>query len=271
MNNIIDYYSRFDEWGRLDREPLEFIVNMYYLNKYLPKKGHILDNGAGPGKYAMRLAQAGYQVSLSDLTPALVEKAREQAKQLQLTSKFTGFYVQNAIALSEFNNDSFDASLMLGPMYHLQQEEDRMRALQELYRVTKPGGTVFVAFQSRTRMQLNSLQNPLHWKPNHTMEGIERFISSGSFNHEDQGRFTGAYYFGVEEIRPFMEQYGFESLELIGSTSVGGLLDTKASEYWLEQGEEVYQKFINMMIETATDPSILGVSSHLLYIGRKER
>ena len=75
----------------------------------------------------------------------------------------------------------------------------------------------------------------------------------------------------MEEIRPFMEQYGFESLELIGSTSVGGLLDTKASEYWQEQGEEVYQKFINMMIETATDPSILGVSSHLLYIGRKKR
>lgn len=271
MSHIIDYYSRFDEWGRLDREPLEFIVNMHFINKYLPQQGHLLDNGAGPGKYAMKLAQEGYRISLSDLTPALVEIAREQAKKLHLESSFTGFHVQNATDLHELTDNSFDASLMLGPMYHLQSEEERLAAVQELYRVTKEEGIVFVAFQSRTRMLFNSLQNPVHWKPNHTMEGIEAFLTSSSFTHDEPGRFTGAYYYGVEEIQPFMESNGFSTIELIGSTSIGGLLDANAQEYWKEQGEEAYQKFISIMIQTAADPSILGVSSHLLYIGRKNK
>ncbi|WP_211748909.1 class I SAM-dependent methyltransferase [Paenibacillus sp. Marseille-Q4541] len=271
MEKIIEYYSAFDEWGRLDREPLEFIVNMHYINKYLPEKGHLLDNGAGPGKYAMKLAQAGYQVSVSDLTPTLVEKAKEYAKKLELESSFPGFYVQNATRLSHLADDTFDASLMLGPMYHLQEEEERNAAVKELHRVTKSEGIVFVAFQSRTRMLLNSLQNPLHWKPNHTIAGVEDFLSTSCFTHDDPGRFTGAYYFGVEEIRPFMEHNGFTTIELIGSTSVGGLLDPKAREYWEQQGEAAYEQFLKIMIQTATDPSILGVSSHLLYIGRKNK
>lgn len=76
MNNIIDYYNSFDEWGRLDREPIEFQVNWHYIKKYLPQNGRILDNGAGPGKYSMKLANEGYKVTLTDLTRKLVEIAK---------------------------------------------------------------------------------------------------------------------------------------------------------------------------------------------------
>lgn len=76
-DHIIEYYSRFDEWGRLEREPIEFIINMHYIKECLPATGHILDNGAGPGKYAMELARLGYQVTLSDLTPSSVDTARQ--------------------------------------------------------------------------------------------------------------------------------------------------------------------------------------------------
>ena len=58
------------------------------------------------------------------------------------------------------------------------------------------------------------------WKPNDTMDNIEEFIATGSFNHEDKGRFTGAYYFDLQEINPFMESNGFETLSLIGSSLV---------------------------------------------------
>lgn len=64
MREIIKYYNQFDEWGRLDREPIEFQVNWHYIKKYMPKMGNVLDNGAGPGKYSMELAKEGYQVTL---------------------------------------------------------------------------------------------------------------------------------------------------------------------------------------------------------------
>lgn len=70
MGDVVDYYSSFDEWGRLDREPLEFQVNWHFIKSKIPANGIILDNGAGPGKYSMELAKLGYHVTLSDNTKA---------------------------------------------------------------------------------------------------------------------------------------------------------------------------------------------------------
>lgn len=101
------------------------------------------------------------------------------------------------------------------------------------------------------------------------MDTIQQFAQSGCFNHQDEGRFTGAFYFNIEEINPFMEAQGFESLELIGS-NVGALLTNDNWNYWRDKGEQEWEKIINLLIEKANDPYILGVSSHLLYIGRKK-
>lgn len=268
MNRLIDYYSNFDEWGRLDREPLEFFINWHYMKKYLPFRCHVLDNGAGPGKYSMALAKEGYRVTLSDVTPRLVEVAQVKAAELGIEGQFDGFHVLNAVKLAGLRDNLYDASFMLGPLYHLQKEEERILAVSELHRVTKPGGIVFVAFQSRMRMTLTSLQLPRHWRPHDSMDAIQAFRSSGVFNHADSGRFTNAYYFDLEEITPFMESHGFETIQLIGSSSIGGLLSQEQIIYWEERGD--YPKLLDLLIELAQDPSILGVSSHLLYIGLKK-
>lgn len=268
MERVIEYYSRFDEWGRLDREPLEFTINWHYMKHYLPSSGRVLDNGAGPGKYAMALAEQGYQVTLSDLTPRLVETAREKATERGLMERFGGFHVLNATNLNGLPDESFDAALMLGPLYHLQREEERIRTVRELFRVTKQEGMVFVAFQSRVRMTVMSLQFPEHWKPNNTMDAIDQLRRTGIFNHADPGRFTGAYYFNIDAIKPFMESHGFETIDLIGSSSVGGLLSREQLQAWEDKGES--EKLLNALIDIARDPSILGISSHLLYIGKRK-
>ncbi|WP_053367934.1 class I SAM-dependent methyltransferase [Bacillus sp. FJAT-27245] len=269
MSKIIQYYSQFDEWGRLDREPIEFQVNWHYMKKYLPNTGHILDNGAGPGKYAIELAKDGYKVTLTDLTPRLVEMAEEKARHFGLEEQFNGFFTADARSLANLGDEQFDASLMLGPLYHLQEEEDRIKAVNELNRVTKKSGLVFVAFMPRIRHILTSLLNPENWKPNDNINSILEFSRTGRFNHADDGRFTGAYYYNIEEIVPFMEQHGFETVELIGSNA-GAILTSASWKYWEGRGEEEVDKIINLIIERATDPYILGVSSHLLYIGRKK-
>lgn len=156
---------------------------------------------------------------------------------------------------------------MMGPLYHLQDEKSRIAAVRELHRVTKTDGTVFVAFRSRTNHILFSLLEPEHWKPHHQLENILRFMKTGIFNHQDEGRFTGAYFFPVEDIKPFMEAHGFESLQLVGSTNIGAMLNQEQWDYWRQRGE--LDRLYDFLAELATDPCILGVSSHLLYIGRK--
>jgi ubiquinone/menaquinone biosynthesis C-methylase UbiE len=269
VEKVIQYYNKFDEWGRLDREPIEFLVNSHFIRSYLPAHGHILDNGAGPGKYSIALAQAGYQVTLADLTPRLVEFAKLKVKEEGLEQQFNGFHVADATDLSTFSDEQFDATLMLGPLYHLQTEEDRINAVNELRRVTKKGGCVFVAFMPRIRHLTTSLMLPEMWKPNHTVLGISGFLETGAFNHSDEGRFTGAYYFNIEEIKPFMESLGFESVKLISSGSIAGGMKPEQWDYWRQRGEEEYRNVMQIIMDAAENPYILGMSSHLLYIGRK--
>ncbi|GGA30313.1 class I SAM-dependent methyltransferase [Psychrobacillus lasiicapitis] len=268
MSNIINYYNQFDEWGRLDREPIEFQVNWHYIKKYLPTTGRVLDNGAGPGKYSMKLAAEGFKVTLTDLTPKLVKFAKNKAIELRLKKQFEGFYSADARELNMLGDEQFDASLMLGPMYHLQEEKDRIKAVEELYRVTKKNGLIFVAFMPRVRHILTSLLSPENWKPNNNIDTIVQFSQTGCFNHSDEGRFTGAYYFNIEDIIPFMESQGFESIQLIGS-NVGTILNNESWNYWRDKEEQELQKVIDLIIEKGADPYILGISSHLLYIGRK--
>ncbi|REE68771.1 methyltransferase family protein [Paenibacillus taihuensis] len=268
MEEIIDYYSGFDEWGRLDREPLEFKVNLHYIRSTLPQGGHLLDNGAGPGKYAMELAKLGYRVTLSDLTPRLVEVAKAKAVGMGLSGHFADFLVQDARHLSQLESNQFDASLMLGPLYHLQDEADRVQALQELHRVTKSGGLVFVAVRPRTSKLLSALMAPTQWKPLDQVAAIRDFMQSGVFNHADKGRFTGAYFFNIEDVKPFFEQHGFETIQLISSKGIGGRLTEEHWAYWRERGEE--DAVLELIYESAKDPHLLGTASHLLYIGRKK-
>lgn len=211
MNHIIDYYNQFDEWGRLDREPIEYLVNAHHIMRLLPEKGHVLDNGAGPGKYSMALAQRGYDVTLADLTPRLVEIAKQKAVELNLAGQFQGFHAVDARDLSVFPDERFDAALMMGPLYHLQAEEDRSAAVQELNRVTKSGAYVFVAVMTRIRHLITSISHPQQWKPNDNVHNIQEFVRTGRFNHTDEGRFTGAFYFDINDVCPFMESHGFET------------------------------------------------------------
>jgi ubiquinone/menaquinone biosynthesis C-methylase UbiE len=228
----------------------------------------VIDNGAGPGKYAMELAKLGYQVTLSDLTPKLVDTAKEKAKQFGLEKHFSEFLVRDARNLFGLETNQFDASLMLGPLYHLQSEEDRVQAIQELRRVTKVGGVVFVAVRPRVRKVLTALMFPTQWKPLDNMTAIKEFKKNGVFNHADKGRFTGAYFFNIEDIKPFFESNGFETLELLSSTGIGERLTPENWDYWRARGEE--EMLMELIYESAADPYLLGNASHLLYIGRKK-
>lgn len=269
MSDVIDYYSSYDEWGRLDREPLEFRVNWHFIKSNLPPRGQVLDNGAGPGKYSMELAQLGYQVTLTDLTPRLVQVAKEKAIELGLIHQFSDFLVRDAKDLSGFTSNQFDAALMLGPFYHLQNEQDRVKAVQELHRVTKVGGIIFAAIRPRSSKILTALMSPTQWKPLDSIAEIKEFKKTGVFNHANKGRFTGAYFFNIEDIQPFFEDCGFETMKLVSSTGIAGGLTKEAWDYWSARGEG--DMLMDLIYESAEDPYILGANaSHLLYIGRKK-
>jgi ubiquinone/menaquinone biosynthesis C-methylase UbiE len=138
---IIDHYHVYDESERLtgDIGPLELARTRELMLRYLPPRpAVILDVGGATGVYAFWLAGLGYRVHLIDIVPRHIERAQE-ASQVPETPQLASMAVGDARQLG-FEDESADAVILHGPLYHLTEREERLRAIEEARRVLLPGG-----------------------------------------------------------------------------------------------------------------------------------
>jgi len=139
-----DYYNGYDEDGRLASRhgSVEFLTTMRYIEKHLNPGDRVLEIGAGTGRYSHALARRGYTVDAVELIEHNIELFRKNTGPEEKITVTQG----NALDLTGFSDDTYDMTLLLGPMYHLFTKEDKQRALSEAIRVTKEGGTIFTAY-----------------------------------------------------------------------------------------------------------------------------
>ena len=146
MNYLEDYYNHYDEEGRLlcRYGQVEYLTTMKYIREYLSQVSEptILELGAGTGRYSVTLAKQGYQVTAVELIPHNLELLKSK---LDGSEKITAI-LGNALDLSVFPDASFSLTMVLGPMYHLYTKDEKLQALSEAVRVTKPGGYILVAY-----------------------------------------------------------------------------------------------------------------------------
>ncbi|AVD34810.1 class I SAM-dependent methyltransferase [Clostridioides difficile] len=141
---LIDFYNTYDEDSRLALKHgmVEFLTTMHYINKYIKSGDCVLEIGAATGRYSHTLARQGYDVDAVELVEHNIEVFRKNTQSNENISIIQG----NAMDLSIFPDNKYDITLLLGPLYHLYNKEDKQQALHEAIRVTKPGGVVFVAY-----------------------------------------------------------------------------------------------------------------------------
>ncbi len=132
------------EWDRLKKaHPFEKYITVRMMDRYIRPGDSILDIGGGPGHYTVHYARKGHAVTLVDLSEENVRFAKKKARQYGVKiSAMPG----NALDLSRFPDNSFDTVFLMGPLYHLMNEDSRLRAVQEAKRVLKPGGYLFSSF-----------------------------------------------------------------------------------------------------------------------------
>ena len=146
MSYLEDYYNGYDEEGRLlsRHGQVEYLTTMKYIRERLAETPDpkIIEVGAGTGRYSVTLAKEGVNVTAVELIQHNLEILKSKLDGSEPITAIQG----NALDLSAFPDSSFDITLLLGPMYHLYTREEKLQALSEAVRVTKPGGYIFVAY-----------------------------------------------------------------------------------------------------------------------------
>lgn len=267
------YYDSFGEreWARLTRPDdgaVEFAVNSRAIAAHLSPGARVLDIGGGPGRYAIWLAQRGHPVVLADLSPEFLGIAREQVAAAGLGAMVEEIVEADACDLSRWADGAFDAALAMGPFYHLPGPADRERAAAELARVLRPGGLAFVALMPRYAFLRRTLAIPDERRHLAQREFIERVLDHGVFVNDVPGRFTGGYGVRPEDVAPFFERHGLAMLSLLASEGIIPDMQGQLAELAVSD-PDAHRAMLDVVIRAASDPSILGLSNHLLYIGRK--
>ena len=256
-NYLKDFYNNYDEDGRLLTRygMVEYITTMKYIEKYLEKGMRILEIGAGTGRYSHTFARKGYAVDSVEL----IEHNIEIFKKNTLADENITITQGNATNLSDFESDTYDITLLLGPMYHLFDEEDKLKALSEAIRVTKKGGVIFVAYcmGDASVMNFGFVKGEIHNIVEKCMINTETFDTYSKpwdifelYRKEDIDKLRGN--FDVTQLH-YLATDGYAN---------------HCRQTLEEMDEETYNLFIKYHLATCERVDLTGYSNHTLDVFR---
>lgn len=266
-SEILDYYRQGKEEQRLTASVgrLEWIRTWEILEQHLPSPPcRVLDVGGGTGVYALPLAGRGYQVHLIDAVPLHVERARELSA--ASPSPLAGAEVGDARQL-DVTDATFDAVLLLGPLYHLTERRDRLAALAEARRVLVPGGVLLSAYISRFASACDGIREG-DLRDASFAAIVDRDLSNGvHLNPTNRVEwFTTAYFHRPEEIRSEIEEAGLRFESLIAVEGPGWM--SHCLDAWLED-DTAREPLLRVLRRLETEPSLVGASAHIVSVARR--
>ncbi|HWO36643.1 MAG TPA: methyltransferase domain-containing protein [Candidatus Acidoferrum sp.] len=267
-DEIIRHYTVADEASRLRTGwfQLEYARTQEIILRHLPPPpAKVLDVGGAAGAYACWLASRGYQVHLIDPVPHhIVEACAASARLAEhpLASATLG----DASRL-QHSSQSADAVLLLGPLYHLTERNDRVAALREAHRVLRNGGFVWAAAISRFASLLDSLCRGF-FDDADFVPILDRDLAEGQHRNPtgNLNYFTQAFFHLPDELANELTEAGFELIELVAVEGPGWLA-SEFDQIWNIPEQRV--RLLAGLRKVEHEPALLGASSHILAIGRK--
>lgn len=268
ISEVKSYYNDYAnfEWDRLNNPytNIEFNSTLFLIDKYFPKSGHILDIGSGPGRYSIELLKRDYTVSLLDLSDKELDIAREKIDSLGL--KANGYYPNSALELDKFDDESFDSLLVLGPMYHLHDEADRAKVLDDSYRILKPGGHAIIAYINTWGVMKSCITESPEVFDTHKI--FDDYLDGNLKLSSDEG-FTACYFttpvIAEKEIRD--SKFTFVSKAGAESFLAGMHMPTKKL---YSDNEELYRLYVEKAVHFCEKPQFADTTEHLLFVVKKD-
>lgn len=252
------FYGSYDEEGRLlsKHGSVEYLTTMRYIEKYLRPGTRILEIGAATGRYSHALAQRGYQMEAVELIPHNIEIFKEKTAPGENVTIRQG----NAKNLEFFADDTFDITLLLGPMYHLFTKEEQTQALAEAIRVTKPGGIIFAAYcgNEATMIQYCFGRGMIREKRYRDLIDPVTFKAAS-----DPAELFELY--RREDIDALMAEFHVERLHYVGTDLATNYMRATIDE----MEDELFDLYLQYHFAICERDDLVGASHHILDVFRK--
>lgn len=252
---LINFYARQDESSRLSRGVgcVEFLRTQTLLRQRFRSPQRILDVGGAAGVHASWLSDDGHDVEIVDVVPDHVESARQRGLQAQ---------VGDARSLA-YSDASFDAVIMLGPLYHLPAADERARALGEARRVLRPDGVIAAAGVSRLSVPLSGLRQG-RLADTGFQRAAQRIASTG---RDDTGYGAGLFYFHTEaQLRDELSSAGFGEIDVRGVEGPAWPFVDVATT----ADDPLAAHVVEIAAMADQEPAAIAASIHLLVFGTRQ-
>jgi SAM-dependent methyltransferase len=263
METIINHYKEYDEQARFDKRhnQVEFLTTMHYIEKFLQPLSanpRILEIGAATGRYSRAIADMGYQVDSLELAQSNIDVFNSlltPAQNIRITQG-------NALDLSMYANETFDLTLVFGPLYHLFTDEDKRKCISEALRVTKPGGVVFAAYViSDITLYSDIFQRNVLYMPDYIAKGkINPVTFATTSTPEDIFEMVRK-----EDIDRIMQPFPTTRLHYVATTLIARVMRDALDN----MDDEIFDLYMRHHFAVCERLDMTGMTSHSLDIFRK--
>ena len=255
-NHYSNDYTEDDRLIKDKTHQVEYITTLKYIDKYLKKGDRVLEVGAGTGIYSLGLAKRGYQVDAVELVNDNLNILKSKITPAMNINAIQG----NALDLSMYEDNTFDMTLVLGPLYHLFKDEERDKVIEGAIRVTKSGGIIYYAFILSDLTMINWGFEKGNLVPN---MGVMITDDYKVINREEY-IFYLTY---MSDIKKLMQEHDKqEVLTYVATDGVGRVMSDKINE----MSDEEYKHYINYHLSICEREDLIGYSGHVLAITKKK-
>lgn len=263
-DDLLDYYGMSLEPGRLDTGVglLEYERTREIVLRFLPPQSAVADIGGADGRYAAWLTDIGHRVELVEPVPLHLELARQRAGGPPRFEVHDGDARQIPLP-----DESFDAVLLLGPLYHLGERADRLQALRETARICRPEGVVVAAAISRFAPLLDAIRRGRVTDEALFTNVLDETVTGRRVPADRRtSPFPDSYFHLPEELEDEVVSAGLELVAIYGLEGPGSLLHDRDPAW---DDEHARARLARAALLLETDPHLIAVSAHLLAVARK--